>query len=367
MKSQLFTLLALSLMAAPALGQDIVEEPTVVVPPPPPAQEFTGDARLEMDNEAPLVGDRIEYVLTVTLPAGWTLEAPEELHFIAALRPQREEVVLRRTESGEGLQTELIVPFVLVRAGRIKIPPRSFDATGPGGEAGIVKAGKISFHTGSYFANETDPKPADPFGPLPVVEKNWLLIWVLVGLGVVVIAVGGTLLIVSRLKPRTEAPGPPPRPAHELALEELKKLAGSNLDKEGQFALYYTELSSILRNYLGNRWGFDSMDLTSTELCQRLESVTIAHEHFQEVALLLDELDLVKFAKVIPSQTRCDADVNRAEALVLATMERPVPQLESVPRTEAAPQPETAPQLEAAPLPEAVPEPTPENDEGGKA
>ncbi len=298
-----------------------------------------------MDSENPLVGDRVEYVLTVALPSGWTLDAPEELHFIAALRPQREEVVLRRTEIGDGVQTELIVPFVLVRAGRIKIPPRSFEATGPGGELGTIKAGKISFHTGSYFANETDPKPADPFGPLPVVERNWLLIWVLVGLGIVIVAVGGTLFFIARLKPRTEPPGPPPRPAHEVALEELRKLAASNLAKEGEFALYYTELSSILRNYLGDRWGFDSMDLTSTELCQRLGGVAIAHEHYQEVALLLDELDLVKFAKAIPSQTRCDDDLNRVEALVLATKLQPV--------------------LEPGPVPQSAP--LPDGNEGGKA
>jgi len=326
MKLQTLTFILLSLLATPALGQDVAAEPEATVSPtPPPAEEFTGDARLEMDSETPLVGDRIEYVLTAQLPAGWTLEAPEELHFITALRPQREEVVLRRAENAEGVQVDLIVPFVLVRAGRIKIPPRSFDATGPGGELGIVKAGRISFHTGSYFANEQDPQPADPFGPLPVVEKNWLLIWVLVGLGIVVAAVGGTLFVLSRLNPRLAPPGPPPRPAHEVALEELKRLSRTGLDKAGEFALYYTELSSILRNYLGDRWGFDSMDLTSTELCQRLGSVTIAHENFQEVALLLDELDLVKFAKAIPSQTVCEADLARVENLVLATMERPIP------------------------------------------
>jgi hypothetical protein len=220
-----------------------------------------------------------------------------------------------------------------------------------------------------------------------VVEKNWLLIWVLVGLGIVIVAVGATLLVMARLKPRTEPPGPPPRPAHEIALEELKKLAASGLHKEGEFALYYTELSSILRNYLGDRWGFDSMDLTSTELCQRLESVAIAHEHYQEIALLLDELDLVKFAKVIPSQTRCDADLNRVEALVLATMEKPIQPQEPAPKTDQAPQPTAAPQLEPAlkvdgtPQPTAAPllepasqsEPTPKptaaghDDEGGTA
>ena len=331
------TLLALLLLlpAMPASGQDVLASsgadvvsvpPEAASPPPLPAVEFVGDASMEMDSEAPLVGDRIAYVLKVQLPAGWALEAPEELHFVTALRPQRDEVVVRRTENAEGAHVELVVPFVLVRTGRVKIPPRAFDATGPGGEVGVVRAGRITFHTGSYFANESDPQPADPFGTLPVVERNWLLIWVLVGLAVVALAVGTTVLVLNRLRPQVEPPGPPPRPAHEVALEELKKLAQSGLDKAGEFTIYYTELSSILRNYLGARWGFDSMDMTSTELCQRLGAVAIAHEHYQEVALLLDELDLVKFAKVIPSQTRAEADFSRVESLVLATMERaPVP------------------------------------------
>ncbi len=333
MRTSTILAILLSLLSAPVRGQDVVATPDaevsataleVATPPPPPAVEFTGEASLEMDNETPLVGDRVDYVLKVQLPTGWTLEAPEELHFIAALRPQREDVVLRRTDIADGVQIELVVPFVLVRAGRVKIPPRAFDATGPSGEVGIVRAGRITFHTGSYFANESDPQPAAPFGTLPVVERNWLLIWVLVGLGVVTFAVGSTVLVLNRLRPRIAPPGPPPRPAHEVALEELKRLTRSGLDKAGEFALYYTELSSILRNYLGARWGFDSMDLTSTELCQRLGALAIAHEHYQEVALLLDELDLVKFAKVIPTQTRAEADLSRVESLVLATMEKPV-------------------------------------------
>lgn len=349
MTVRFLSVLTLFLLAAPALGQDVVEEPKLEVPPPPPAEEFPGDARVEMDEDLPLVGDRIEYVLSVHLPPGWSLEAPEELHFIAALRPQREEVTLRRSETAAGVDVDLTIPFVLVRAGRIKIPPRAFDATGPGGEVGIVRAGRIAFRTGSYFASETDPQPAEPFGPLPVLERNWLLIWVLVGLGVVIVAVAATVLIVTRLRPPVATPGPPPRPPHEVALEELKKLARSGLDKEGEFALYYTELSSILRVYLGGRWGFDSMDLTSTELCQRLGSVAIAHQHFQEIALLLEELDLVKFAKVVPSQTQSAADLNRVEALVEATMELPAP---------PTPPPPTAPPPTAPP---------PDGDAGGAA
>ncbi len=338
MKSILLTLAILLLVSPAVRAADVVAEADVVAAPEPvPAQEFVGDAQLEMDRDAPLVGDRIEYRLSVNLPQGWSLDAPEELHFVEALRPLREEVVLRKTDTPEGTTAELTIPYVLVRAGRIKLPQRSFQATGPGGEMGVVQAGKIAFQSGSYFASENDPQPAKPFGPLPVVERNWILIWSLIALGIILVAVAMTWLVASRLRPRQAPPGPPPRPAHEVALEALAALARSNLDKEGAFALWYTELSTILRTYLGGRYGFDSMDLTTTELCLRMNAVAIAHHDYQEVALLLEELDLVKFAKAVPTQTQSASDFARVEAFVQTTMPRPEPEPAPAPQAPTAP------------------------------
>ncbi len=295
------------------------------VPAAEPAREFTADARVEMDREAPLVGDRIDYHLEVTLPSGWQLDTPEQLHFVEALRPLREEVTLRREPVDEGVRCHLVIPYVLVRLGRIKLPEHTFGATGPGGEIGAVRAGRLSFHAGSFFANETEPEPSPAFGPLPVVERNWLLIWTLVILGAVLLAVGLTLFVLRRLRPRALPPGPPPRPADEIALEALDALVARNLHLEGEFALYYTELSAILRAYLGGRWGFDSMDMTTTELRERLSRVRLEHLLFQQICVLLDEVDLVKFAKALPTATQADEDMARVRAFVVDTRLRPEP------------------------------------------
>jgi len=285
--------------------------------------EFEGAATLEMDSENPCVGDTVSYHLKVLLEPGWDLQAPANLNFSEGFRPVRESVVLKRTAVKGGVQFDLVVPFIVVRIGRLKFAERKFDAAGPGGETGRVRAGKIVVTTGSMFASENEPEPGSPLGPLPVVERNWMLIWVLIILLVVAMAVLVTLVAMTRLKPAGERPGPPPLPPHVTAFRKLDSLAELGLEKKGLFARFYTTLSMILREYVGGRWEFDSMDMTTTELNEKMRSVKLEHFVYEKLTYLFADFDLVKFAKVVPTPDQASADLERVREFVIATMVRP--------------------------------------------
>lgn len=291
-----------------------------------PVQEFNGEAILEMETENPTVGDTVTYMLTVRLDAGWGLEVPGNLNFAQGFRPKKDEVSIRSKGLEDGTtEVQLRIPFVIVRIGRLKLPERTFDAKGPAGEAGLVRAGKVVVTTGSMFASENEPEPGTPIGPLPVVERNWVLIWALAILAVFLVAVLVTLFVVSRLRTGKTRPGPPPVPAHIQALGRLDELVRLELEMKGEFTRFYTELSAVLREYLGGRFEFDSMDMTTTELTDRMQRVKLEHFLFEKLTYVLADFDLVKFAKVVPSQTQAGEDLGRVRELVMTTMPRDNP------------------------------------------
>jgi hypothetical protein len=92
--------------------------------------------------------------------------------------------------------------------------------------------------------------------------------------------------------------------------------------EEGQVKLFHVRLSEAVREYLGNRYLFDSLELSTEELAVKLKTSTIGSEDFDTVWEFLGVTDLVKFAKVV---------LNREESLDLldqsvAFVEKTTPQ-----------------------------------------
>lgn len=118
-------------------------------------------------------------------------------------------------------------------------------------------------------------------------------------------------------------PPPPPRPADEVALERLAALAAAGYLERGELKPYFVELSELLRVYVGARYRFDSVELTLHELTLALRRFDTPGLDEDELLRLLEEADLVKFAKFTPERSEAEACWSRARALVLAT--RPPP------------------------------------------
>lgn len=301
-------LITLLLAATPAWGQA-----------PAPAAELKPEVWVDMP-EDPTVGDDVEWHVRVDVPAGVRLRAPEGLDVPEELLLLREGITLRREIlDGDHVRYDLTVPLRVAGIGWIRIPAQRLRFELPaGGEIGVTVP-KVRFHTGTHFPTEVDPPPAPPVAPVPLPETNWVLIWALILLGVAVAAIGTTLAVLRWRRLHRCAPPPPPIPPHERARTRLARLAASDLLDTGAFAAYYTELSETLREYLGGRFRFDSMDLTTTELTQRLKRVRLEGLILEEVVVMLGDFDLVKFAKVEPAPESARDALRQVERLVERT------------------------------------------------
>ena len=99
----------------------------------------------------------------------------------------------------------------------------------------------------------------------------------------------------------------PPLPPHEAALAALEKLRAQRLWQEGKHKLYYSALTDILRTYIAGRYGVSAMEMTSDEIVEAMRGVDLPRKSAMDLAQILREADLVKFAKAAP-----EADGNEA-------------------------------------------------------
>jgi hypothetical protein len=185
---------------------------------------------------------------------------------------------------------------------------------------GTVKTPAVPFKVRGLLDNEPNAQPKLETKPVPVLEDNWIPVYILAGL----LAAGLVALItvfVSRYLRKRKAravPPPPPRPPWEIAVEELGALRRKkqSMIDAGQGGLFVAELNHVIRAYLGGRYHFDGLETTTDEMLAQLKSHSAGLGFTQEVGMFLGRCDLVKFAKVEPDADEVDLLFAKAQDLV---------------------------------------------------
>ena len=86
------------------------------------------------------------------------------------------------------------------------------------------------------------------------------------------------------------------RPADEVALEKLDEIKAQKIWKDGKVKEYQTELTDVVREYIGRRFDVQSTEKTSDETLRAMKPL-IDKELFAKLNKMLQLADLVKFAK----------------------------------------------------------------------
>lgn len=103
----------------------------------------------------------------------------------------------------------------------------------------------------------------------------------------------------------------PKLPPHQQAMQEIERIKSEKIWQKGQPKEYYTELTKILRTYIKERFGFNAMEMTSSEIIEHLLEVNDENA-IADLRQLFQTADLVKFAKHSPLMNENDANLLNA-------------------------------------------------------
>ncbi|MCF2736374.1 hypothetical protein I6E54_01340 [Bacteroides caecigallinarum] len=103
----------------------------------------------------------------------------------------------------------------------------------------------------------------------------------------------------------------PKLPPHQEAMKHIEEIkANKNVQREDP-KQYYTELTDVIRTYIMERFGFNAMEMTSSEIIENLLQVR-DKESLKDLKYLFETADLVKFAKHAPMMNENDMNLVNA-------------------------------------------------------
>jgi hypothetical protein len=282
-----------------------------------------------VDKNEGRVGDIIQLTITSVAPDTTPVNLPRtiELGPFSELDDQNRK--LEEKDLGDGKkQRRFTLAIAAYEPGDLTIPGVEVTYIGKRGDVLSARTEPVAVKITSLLANEPEPALKDNAPPVRVFQRDLLLVYIAGALAAAGLGAAIALFVRRRMRARASLrPAPPPRPPHEIALERLDRLGAAGLAEDADHRPFHFALSEIIREYLGARFGFDSLELTTEELLDELRQHAGRELLLGEVAGWLSMGDLVKFAKISPSATEARGALETAIRIVESTRPRPEPQV----------------------------------------
>ncbi len=267
------------------------------------SQDIT--VKAQFDTSRIYIGDQISYTVTVDQPAGIKLDiaTSKDTLFgnIEILSGPAIDTMALENNRLRIINRYLVTSF---DTGFYEVPPVYAELPG---ESGIKRYYSDYAPLGVMRVNITPPDTTSaifdiigPYkAPLTIGEIfPWLLLAALTA---------ALVWVIIRLFRRFKKAKPEYEPvvikeaAHVIAFRELEKLKNGKLWQKGEVKQYYSQLTGIIRQYLGNRYGVDSLELTTSETLDELLRTGFKKDAaYIMLRDILNGADLVKFAKYRP-------------------------------------------------------------------
>ena len=205
-------------------------------------------------------------------------------------------------------------------------------------------SGEDTFFTEALALNVIQPFEVDTtlaITDIKDIEKApiwwWGIIrWMLLALLLVALGVGIYYLVQwyrKRQQPEEEIIEPELlRPAEEVALEKLDAIKEAKIWKDGKVKEYQTDLTDVVREYIGRRFAVQSTEKTSDETLREMENILVKGQGdkvqctkedgkalYERLKKMLQTADLVKFAKWHTTPDENESALNTAYDFVKET------------------------------------------------
>jgi hypothetical protein len=308
---------------------------------------------IQLDPDAPEVsavaapselklGGRFTLFVTAAMPTGQEVNLREPVELGGAFEVGKRVSEDRTRPDGMRVR-EWQIEVREWELGDLRIPPIAVTFTARG-HAGQVETNAVPVHVTGVLGDSDDPKlMRDNAPPLDLAEPSWLarlVDWIEDPLhlgilaGILVGAWAGwrfrklrrrrVTRLVGGLAP-TNAPRKKLDMTSERALERLLAIEQSGaLAKDPERRTGYAEMTEVIRDYLGARFGVMTGEMTSAELVRAL-AVRLDERSTAMVERWLGRVDLVKYGNFPASRDEAYATLEAARTVVVSSHPRPLP------------------------------------------
>jgi len=274
------------------------------------------EARLTIEDKDLTVGDPIHITLSVTHPVGHQVIFPQLDTNWGDLTVKHQSPATT-VDNGDGTETTNQKMDVRVFApGTFTTPPLSVTISDSEGQLSEIAASPATLEISSVLIDgDNGLRDIKPQAELPFFN---LYLWIITLL-VFVLVVGGIVYLKRRHTLKMRMAEIDNRLPHEVALDELDRLAGLKLPEAGRFKKHYTLTSDCLRSYMEKAYRLPVMERTTGEIQANLKQINIPVDIANKFISFLQDSDLIKFSKFKPDVTSSYELLENARQIVEET------------------------------------------------
>jgi hypothetical protein len=277
-------------------------------------------AELTAEQTEVTVGDVAPLVLSVTHPAGYRLIPLQPNESLGEFEVRSVSPVAVE-DNQDGTETSRQTLNVTLWApGNFTTPDLPVSVADNGGNLVEVSLAPITFTVNSVLLEgdtELRDIKAQATEPIPPVWP-----WILGGLALFALALFLLWRLIRRWRANRLGPTeatPDLRPAYQIALDELARIEQLGLPAQQRFKEHFTLVSDALRDYLERAYAVPATDQTTFEIQEALKTMALQPAQKRGLLNILNEADLVKFAKVKPDMSTATEFPSRARSFVIET------------------------------------------------
>ena len=271
---------------------------------------FSQNVKVDVDTTQIRIGEQFTYKLTVSDTANVILPTLDNLKGLEIVDSTKIDTV----------KNSLIRKFILTSfdSGAFYIPQQQ------------VFIRNRAFLTDSILINvatvKIDTTKVRMFNIKPVKEEPLIfddykhyVYWGLIGLALIIALIW---FLKSRKKTEEEKVIVPTKSPLEEALDSLSELDKKLLWQNNEVKKFYSELTDIVRSYIERELKISALEKTTDELIETLsdlndaETIDTNKGSIEKLRALLQEADLVKFAKSKPLANEIEEDRKDAEVVI---------------------------------------------------
>lgn len=293
---------------------------------PAPAPEAKPlDVKVRANPDKVLIGEPFTYELTITHAKNerWELVPPTDLGAFEFVDQERD-----RKDGKDASVTTFKLKLQLFELGQKEIPPVQFSVSTDKGVQRYTAKGGVLVEGVSSLPKDAEDKGEALYGlkpnadvPIPSYRLVWVLLATIAGLALAY----AIYKYLKRPRPVVVPPAPPPKPLDVRTLAALDALKAEDLPNTGRAREFYFRLSEIVRGYLGERFNFEALECTGSELVTAARGLNAQGLSLDALSRFVQDSDLAKYAKAEPTVDACNASLQYAYRLVHDTWSPPAP------------------------------------------